>query len=44
MNQSGAWYVEAVDRAVIKNLKKFNKTLQGFKKSADGDQGEICTG
>ena len=31
-NQSGAWYAEAVDRAVIKNWKMFNKTLQGFKK------------
>ena len=44
-NQSGAWYAEAVDRAVIKkHLKKFNKTLQGFKDSSDGGQGEYCPG
>ena len=30
-NQSGAWYAEAVDRAVIRKLEKI-KTLQGFKK------------
>ena len=30
-NQSGAWYAEMVDRAVISKLEK-NKTLQGFKK------------
>ena len=29
-NQSGAWYAEAVDRAVIRKLEKI-KTLQGFK-------------
>ena len=31
LNQSGAWYAEAVDRAVIRKLEKI-KTLQGFKK------------
>ena len=30
-NQSGAWYAEAVDRAVIRKLEKI-KTLLGFKK------------
>ena len=30
-NQSGAWYAEAIDRAVIRKLEKI-KTLQGFKK------------
>ena len=30
-NQSGAWYAEAVYRAVIRKLEKI-KTLQGFKK------------
>ena len=31
---------EAVDRAMIEKI----KTLQCFKKSADGGQGEICHG
>ena len=39
-NQSGAWCAEAVDRAVIKNLKK----CRVLKNSTDGGQGEICTG
>ena len=30
-NQSGAWYAEAVDRAVIRTLEKIT-TLQGIKK------------
>ena len=30
-NQSGAWYAEAVDRAVIRKLENI-KALQGFKK------------
>ena len=30
-NQSGAWYAEVVDLAVIRKLEKI-KTLQGFKK------------
>ena len=42
-NQSTAWYAEAVDRAVIRKLEKI-KTLQGFKNSADGGQGDICHG
>ena len=43
VNQSGAWYAEAVDRAVIKKLEKI-KTLQGFKNSAGGGQAHICNG
>ena len=42
-NQSGAWYAEAVDRAVIRKLEKI-KTLHGFKTSADWSQGEVCNG
>ena len=42
-NQSGAWHAEAVDQAVIRKLEKI-KTLQGFKNSTDGGQGEICHG
>ena len=30
-NQSSVWFVEAVDRAVIRKLEKI-KTLQGFKR------------
>ena len=40
MNQSGAWYAEAVDWAVIRKLKHYRV----LKNSADGGQGEICHG
>ena len=42
-NQSGAWYAEAVDRAVIRKLKKL-KHCRVLKNSADGGQGQICNG
>ena len=34
LNQSSAWYAEAVDRAVIRKLEKI-RTLQGLKKSCN---------
>ena len=42
-NQSGAWYAEAVDRAVIRKLEKI-KTLQGFKKSCNNVKGKFAMG
>ena len=42
-NQSGAWYPEAIDRVMIRKLKNI-KHYRVLKKSADGDQGEICHG
>ena len=39
LNQSGAWYAEAVDRAMISKL----ENIRVLKNSADG-QGEICHG
>ena len=44
-NQRGAWYAEAVDRAVIKKLeKKLIKYYRVLKNSAEGGEGEICNG
>ena len=40
-NQSGAWYAEAVDRAVIRKLEKI-KTSQGFKNSCNKVKGKFA--
>ena len=40
-NQRGAWYAQAVDRAVIRKLEKI-KILQGFKKSCNKVKGKFA--